>query len=72
EPIYKVGLWVPEASVESITEELNQTFQGQLVAVTSGYGSVDILPQGIHKAWGFEQVFRILAITPDQVMALGD
>ncbi len=38
EPIYKVGLWVPEARVESITEEFNQTFQGQLVAVTSGYG----------------------------------
>ncbi|MFI3161717.1 Cof-type HAD-IIB family hydrolase [Streptococcus suis] len=72
EPIYKVGLWVPEARVESITEEFNQTFQGQLVAVTSGYGSVDILPQGIHKAWGLEQVLTNLAITPDQVMAFGD
>ncbi|MGQ7661639.1 Cof-type HAD-IIB family hydrolase [Streptococcus suis] len=70
--IYKVGLWVPEARVESITEEFNQAFQGQLVAVTSGYGSVDILPQGIHKAWGLEQVLTNLAITPDQVMAFGD
>ncbi|MEG3310090.1 Cof-type HAD-IIB family hydrolase [Streptococcus sp. SS-4456] len=72
EPIYKVGLWVPEARVESITEDFNQAFQGQLVAVTSGYGSVDILPQGIHKAWGLEQVLTCLDIEPNQVMAFGD
>ncbi|HFI2472320.1 TPA: Cof-type HAD-IIB family hydrolase [Streptococcus suis] len=70
--IYKVGLWVPEARVESITEEFNRAFQGQLVAVTSGYGSVDILPQGIHKAWGLEQVLTSLYIEPEQVMAFGD
>ncbi|HFI0264533.1 TPA: Cof-type HAD-IIB family hydrolase [Streptococcus suis] len=72
EPIYKVGLWVPEARVESITEGFNQAFQGNLVAVTSGYGSIDILPQGIHKAWGLEQVLNRLDIEPEQVMAFGD
>ncbi|HFI0404910.1 TPA: Cof-type HAD-IIB family hydrolase [Streptococcus suis] len=72
EPIYKVGLWVPEAGVESITEGFNQAFKGQLVAVTSGYGSIDILPQGIHKAWGLEQVLTSLDIKPEQVMAFGD
>ncbi|WP_105210078.1 Cof-type HAD-IIB family hydrolase [Streptococcus suis] len=72
EPIYKVGLWVPEARVESITEGFNQAFKGQLVAVTSGYGSIDILPQGIHKAWGLEQVLTSLDIEPEQVMAFGD
>ncbi|HEM6265193.1 TPA: HAD family hydrolase [Streptococcus suis] len=72
EPIYKVGLWVPEARVESITEGFNQAFQGQLVAVTSGYGSIDILPQGIHKAWGLKQVLTCLDIEPEQVMAFGD
>ncbi|HFI0631739.1 TPA: Cof-type HAD-IIB family hydrolase [Streptococcus suis] len=72
EPIYKVGLWVPEARVESITEGFNQAFQGNLVAVTSGYGSIDILPQGIHKAWGLAQVLTSLDIEPEQVMAFGD
>ncbi|HFI0055458.1 TPA: Cof-type HAD-IIB family hydrolase [Streptococcus suis] len=72
EPIYKVGLWVPEARVESITAGFNQAFQGNLVAVTSGYGSIDILPQGIHKAWGLEQVLNRLDIEPEQVMAFGD
>ncbi|MBT9435616.1 HAD family hydrolase [Streptococcus suis] len=72
ESIHKVSLWVPEARVESITEAFNQGFHGQLVAVTSGYGSVDILPQGIHKAWGLEQVLTGLDIEPEQVMAFGD
>ncbi|MEG3250643.1 Cof-type HAD-IIB family hydrolase [Streptococcus suis] len=72
ESIYKVGLWVPEARVESITEEFNQAFQGRLTAVTSGYGSVDILPAGIHKAWGLEQVLQDLGIQAEQVMAFGD
>ncbi|HEM2778369.1 TPA: HAD family hydrolase [Streptococcus suis] len=72
EPIYKVGLWVPEARVESITEEFNQAFQGRLTAVTSGYGSVDILPAGIHKAWGLEQVLQDLGIQAEQVVAFGD
>ncbi|HFI0771775.1 TPA: Cof-type HAD-IIB family hydrolase [Streptococcus suis] len=72
ESIYKVGLWVPEARVDKITEAFNQAFHGQLVAVTSGYGSVDILPQGIHKAWGLGQVLTKLGIKPEQVMAFGD
>ncbi|HEM5046087.1 TPA: HAD family hydrolase [Streptococcus suis] len=72
ESIYKVGLWVPEARVESITEEFNQAFQGRLTAVTSGYGSIDILPEGIHKAWGLEQILTGLDIEPEQVMAFGD
>ncbi|HEM5030027.1 TPA: HAD family hydrolase [Streptococcus suis] len=72
ESIHKVGLWVPEARVDKITEAFNQAFHGQLVAVTSGYGSVDILPQGIHKAWGLEQVLTGLDIESEQVMAFGD
>ncbi|HEM3937633.1 TPA: HAD family hydrolase [Streptococcus suis] len=72
ESIYKVGIWVPEARVESITEEFNQAFQGRLTAVTSGYGSIDILPEGIHKAWGLDQVLQDLGIQAEQVMAFGD
>ncbi|HFI0256020.1 TPA: Cof-type HAD-IIB family hydrolase [Streptococcus suis] len=71
-PIYKVGLWVSEVHVKKITEEFNQAFQGQLVAVTSGYGSIDILPEGIHKAWGLEQVLVKSGISPETVMAFGD
>lgn len=71
-PIYKVGFWVPEDQVEKWTGAFNDKMEGKLKAVTSGYGSVDILPVGIHKAWGLEQVLKERALSPDAVMAFGD
>lgn len=70
--IYKIGLWVPEAQVDAVVEAFNQANVGDLYAVTSGYGSIDILQVGIHKAWGLEQVIRPLGIAPEEVMAFGD
>ena len=72
ESIYKIGLWVSEQEVDQITNDFNAVFQGKLFAVTSGYGSVDILPEGIHKAWGLGQVLEELSISPEHVMAFGD
>ncbi|HEM5043428.1 TPA: HAD family hydrolase [Streptococcus suis] len=72
QPIFKAGFWVPEEQVDELVGGFNRQYAGQLMAVTSGYGSVDILPAGIHKAWGLEQILTNLAITPDQVIAFGD
>lgn len=72
QPIYKAGIWVEEGKDEVLTSAFNRAFEGRLMAVTSGYGSIDILPVGIHKAWGIEQVIQPLGITMAQVMAFGD
>lgn len=72
QPIFKMGMWVPEDRVEQVTQGFNQFFQGQLQAVTSGYGSIDILPLGIHKAWGIRQVLQQFDIDMAEVMAFGD
>lgn len=72
QPIFKAGFWVPEEQVDELVGGFNRQYAGQLMAVTSGYGSVDILPEGIHKAWGLEQVLTSLGIEPEQVMAFGD
>lgn len=72
QPIYKAGIWVEEGKVEVLTSTFNRAFEGRLTAVTSGYGSINILPVGIHKAWGIEQVIQPLGITMAQVMAFGD
>lgn len=72
EVVYKMGLWIEPSQVEQVVSAFNQAFAGNLVAVTSGYGSIDILPFGIHKAWGLSQVMEERGLTPDQVMAFGD
>ncbi|MFX4012422.1 HAD-IIB family hydrolase [Streptococcus suis] len=63
---------MPEEQVDELVGGFNRQYAGQLMAVTSGYGSVDILPAGIHKAWGLEQVLQDLGIQAEQVMAFGD
>ena len=72
EVFYKMGLWVPEPRVPQLVTAFNQAFFGKLNAVTSGYGSIDLMPAGIHKAWGLQRVMDPLGIDPSQVMAFGD
>ena len=72
EVFYKMGLWVPEERVAKVVATFNQAFSGKLKAVTSGYGSIDLMPAGIHKAWGLQKVMTPLGISPNQVMAFGD
>ncbi|MEW4355184.1 Cof-type HAD-IIB family hydrolase [Streptococcus pneumoniae] len=68
----RVSLMLKEAEVEDVIRQFNQTFQGRFVAVTSGYGSVDILETGIHKAWGLEQLLTRWDMSASQLMAFGD
>mgnify|MGYP003581914846 CR=1 FL=1 len=72
EVFYKMGLWVPENRVPQLVTSVNQAFFGKLNAVTSGYGSIDLMPAGIHKAWGLQRVMDPLGIDPSQVMVFGD
>ena len=52
--------------------QLNQDFEGTLNAVTSGYGAIDILQKGIHKAWGLKQLMQKWKIQEQDIMAFGD
>lgn len=70
--ITHAGFWVKEELVDSLVAECNQMFAEEVLAVTSGYGAVSILPKGVHKAWGVEQVLRPLGIKARDVLAFGD
>ncbi|GGE34955.1 Cof-type HAD-IIB family hydrolase [Streptococcus himalayensis] len=68
----RVSLMIPERDVDEVTRVFNQAFKGKFRAVTSGYGSVDIIEEGIHKAWGLEQLLKRWQLSPSQLMAFGD
>lgn len=72
ETFYKMGMWVPEEQLDAVVRDFNQAFSGKLVAVTTGYSGIDILPEGLHKASGLQQVMKTLNIESHQVMAFGD
>jgi len=70
--VLKMSMTVNEQVAVQATRQLNQDFEGTLNAVTSGYGAIDILQKGIHKAWGLKQLMQKWKIQEQDIMAFGD
>ena len=70
--VLKMSLVVGEERSDLVLQEINQLFDGQVQAVSSGYGCIDILQAGIHKAWGLQELLKRWDIRSSQMMAFGD
>ena len=70
--VLKMSLVVGEERSDSVLEEINQLFNGHVQAVSSGYGCIDILQAGIHKAWGLQELLKRWDIKAEEIMAFGD
>ena len=63
-----MSMVVNEQVAVQATRQLNQDFADTLNAVTSGYGAIDILQKGIHKAWGVEQLMQKIDRTVSKIV----
>lgn len=70
--VLKMSMVVGEERSDSVLQEINDLFDGCVRAVSSGYGCIDILQDGIHKAWGLVELLRRWNLKPEQIMAFGD
>ena len=70
--VLKMSMVVGEERSSSVLQEVNDLFDGRVRAVSSGYGCIDILQDGIHKAWGLEELLKRWDLKPEQIMAFGD
>ena len=70
--VLKMSMVVGEERSESVLQEINDLFDGHVRAVSSGYGCIDILQDGIHKAWGLEELLKRWDLKSEQIMAFGD
>ena len=70
--VLKMSLVVGEERSDSVLEEINHLFNGYVQAVSSGYGCIDILQAGIHKAWGLQELLKRWDIKAEEIMAFGD
>ena len=70
--VLKMSMVVGEERSDSVLQEINDLFDGHVRAVSSGYGCIDILQDGIHKAWGLVELLRRWNLKPEQIMAFGD
>ena len=70
--VLKMSMVVGEERSKSVLQEINDLFDGHVRAVSSGYGCIDILQDGIHKAWGLVELLKRWNLKPEQIMAFGD
>lgn len=57
---------------QELSQAINQQFPGRLRAITSGFGGIDILAEGCHKAAGLAVLLDHYGLSMDQVMSFGD
>lgn len=70
--VLKMSLVVGEDRMDQVQEDFNQVFNGYVQAVSSGYGCLDIIQYGIHKAWALQELLKRWNIKSEEIMAFGD
>jgi len=70
--VLKMSMMVEEDAAAEHARLINQHFAGRLSAVASGYGAIDILQDGMHKAWDLQQLMAKWQIQSSEIMAFGD
>lgn len=70
--IVKVTMLTDEEKCPDILADFNANFTGNLTAVTSGYGTIDIMQTGVHKGAGLQTLLDSFAISQNDSLAFGD
>lgn len=70
--IFKITFVWPSKMVTPYVESLRVMFGNELHATGSGFGSVDILAQGVNKASGLKVLQREYNIQANEIVAFGD
>lgn len=70
---FKVVLLMAPEDTKSVQDGVNAHFaQGNLYATSSGFGCIDVISKGAHKAWGLQQLLDQWDLTSQNLMAFGD
>jgi len=72
EPLIKVNINFPREQTDHQVLTLNTLMPKELVAVSSGHGSLDLIQKGYNKAYGLKVLMDKYNIQPDELLAFGD
>ncbi|WP_251545800.1 Cof-type HAD-IIB family hydrolase [Limosilactobacillus caecicola] len=70
--IVKMQMDVPGEITAQMQAKINHDFAGQLTAVSSGYGNMDLIVSGLDKATGLRKLMEVHGWQPNELMAFGD
>ncbi|EKM0526659.1 HAD family hydrolase [Cronobacter turicensis] len=69
---FKFALNLPDIQLLKRMDELTEAFEGIVVPVSSGHGSIDLIIPGLHKANGIQMLQQRWGIADSEVVAFGD
>ena len=65
----KITMLLSPEEANRVSQAFNRDFDGNLVAVPSGFGAIDFIQKGMHKAWGLKQLLNHWDLSESNVMA---
>lgn len=70
--IFKFSLNLPDSDIPELVDKLHVSLDGIMKPVTSGFGFVDLIIPGLHKANGISRLLKRWQCSPQQCVAIGD
>ncbi|MTH47657.1 Cof-type HAD-IIB family hydrolase [Intestinirhabdus alba] len=70
--LFKFSLNLPDQQIPQMVDRLHASLEGIMKPVTSGFGFIDLIIPGLHKASGISRLLKRWALSPQNVVAIGD
>lgn len=70
--LFKFSLNLPDSEIPALVDELHTSLDGIMKPVTSGFGFVDLIIPGLHKANGITRLLKRWNLSPQACVTLGD
>ncbi len=70
--LFKFSLNLPDEQIPLVIDKLHVALDGIMKPVTSGFGFIDLIIPGLHKANGISRLLKRWDLSPQNVVAIGD
>ncbi|XUA17988.1 Cof-type HAD-IIB family hydrolase [Citrobacter sp. OP27] len=70
--IFKFSLNLPDSEIPQLIDALHVSLDGIMKPVTSGFGFVDLIIPGLHKANGISRLLKNWQLSPSDCVGIGD
>ena len=70
--LFKFSLNLPDSDIPQLIDKLHVSLDGIMKPVTSGFGFVDLIIPGLHKANGISRLLKRWQLSPQECVPIGD
>ncbi|WP_437891770.1 Cof-type HAD-IIB family hydrolase [Phytobacter sp. V91] len=70
--LFKFALNLPDSGIPQLMDKLHVSLDGIMKPVSSGFGFVDLIIPGLHKASGINRLLERWQLTPKECVTIGD